>query len=142
MHSRRYLLRARQCHVPDRQHLREPAGCARIEAAGAGLQPVRMPERTEHHVPKRQIRVIVPAHAACMMDVVAFRALDDIARPIWRGEVGMLEHRVEGQEQGGQQAGLRVQSRQREQHQAFGTVMQLVAGTPQLVPRMRRTGYQ
>ena len=49
-------------------------------------------------VPKWQVGVVVAMHAAGMMDVMALRTLNEVTQPVRCADVGVLKHRVKGQE--------------------------------------------
>jgi len=70
------------------------------------------------------------------MDVMALGALDQIAQPMGRRDIGVLKHGVERQEQGGNAPGLDGQAQQGEHHQAADT------GENSRVKRMQIEGPQ
>src|SRR3546814_12948337 len=69
------------------------AALGAVVEAGFSFPVARVAEGAEDHVPERQVAVIVAVNAALVVQGVAFRTDDQIAEPMGRLDVGMLEHR-------------------------------------------------
>ena len=61
-------------------------------AEAAGSIPIsRIPERTKHDVPQRQIGVIVAVDTFLVMHAMALRPLDQVPQPVWRPDVPVID---------------------------------------------------
>ena len=63
-------------HVLAEKHLDQAIGCPLIEATLHAFDAARIPEGPEHHVPQRQVRIVVPVDPTGVMDGVTLRPLD------------------------------------------------------------------
>src|SRR5689334_3633432 len=84
----------RRVDVGEREHGGQAPVGARVEAAFAEELP-RVAERAEQHVPQRQVGEIVVMDAEPMMHAMRLGPLDDVAEPLRRAYVPVLEITVE-----------------------------------------------
>jgi len=90
--------------ICEREHGAKLLITAALEAA---LTPelLRVAEAAEDDVPQRQVGKVVAVQAEAVMHAMRFRPLDQIAQPLWRADIPVLEEGIEAEEAAGEGRG-------------------------------------